>query len=114
MGNLDARRDWGYAKDYVQAMWLILQQEAPDDFVIATGESRTIRDLLGTAFRHVGLNWHDYVNIDDRLKRPADAHELLGNPAKAFKQLGWKPSITFEELIQLMVDEDMKAVKCHA
>ena len=114
LGDLDSARDWGYAKDYVQAMWLMLQQEAPDDFVIATGESRTIRHLLETAFSHVGLNWHDFVTIDDRLKRPADAHELLGNPSKAFRQLGWKPSITFEELIKFMVDEDLKAVKCHA
>ena len=114
LGDLDSARDWGYAKDYVQAMWLILQQEAPDDYVIATGESRTIRDLLETAFRHVGLNWQDHVKIDDRFKRPADAHELLGNPAKAVRQLGWKPSVTFEQLIHLMVDEDFKVVKSHA
>ncbi|RLT22618.1 MAG: GDP-mannose 4,6-dehydratase [Planctomycetota bacterium] len=111
LGDLDSARDWGYAKDYVQAMWLMLQQESPDDYVIATGESRTIRDLLETAFRHVGLNWQDHVKIDNRFKRPADAHELLGNPEKAVKQLGWKPSITFEQLIHLMVDEDLKAVK---
>ena len=114
LGDLDSARDWGYAKDYVQAMWLILQQQAPDDYVIATGESRTIRDLLETAFRHVGLNWQDHVKIDDRFKRPADAHELLGNPAKAVTQLGWKPSVTFEQLIHLMVDEDFKVIKSHA
>lgn len=113
LGDLDSARDWGFAKDYVQAMWLMLQQETPDDYVIATGESRTIRELLETAFSHVGLNWQDYVMIDDRFKRPVDAHELLGNPAKARRQLGWKPSITFEELIHLMVDEDLKAVRSH-
>ena len=110
LGDLDSARDWGYSKDYVQAMWLMLQQDKADDYVIATGESRTIRDLLETAFGHVGLNWQDHVKIDDRFKRPADAHELLGNPAKAMKLLGWKPSVTFEELIHLMVDQDLKAV----
>ncbi|HQZ64842.1 MAG TPA: GDP-mannose 4,6-dehydratase [Planctomycetaceae bacterium] len=110
LGDLDSARDWGYAKDYVYAMWLMLQQEEPDDYVLATGESRTIRDLLQVAFDHVGLKWQDYVKIDQRFKRPADAHELLGNPAKAIAKLGWQPTVTFEQLIGLMVDEDLKAV----
>ncbi|HQX53777.1 MAG TPA: GDP-mannose 4,6-dehydratase, partial [Planctomycetaceae bacterium] len=88
----------------------MLQQEEPDDYVLATGESRTIRDLLQVAFDHVGLKWQDYVKIDQRFKRPADAHELLGNPAKAIAKLGWQPTVTFEQLIGLMVDEDLKAV----
>lgn len=110
LGDLDSARDWGYAKDYVHAMWLMLQQERADDYVLATGESHTIRDLLQVAFDHVGLKWQDYVKIDSRFKRPADAHELLGNPAKARLQLGWKPTVTFEQLIGMMVDEDLKAV----
>ena len=110
LGDLDSARDWGYAKDYVHAMWLMLQQERADDYVLATGESHTIRDLLQVAFGHVGLKWQDYVKIDSRFKRPADAHELLGNPAKARLQLGWKPTVTFEQLIGMMVDEDLKAV----
>ena len=110
LGDLDSARDWGYAKDYAYAMWLMLQQEEPDDYVLATGESRTIRDLLQVAFDHVGLKWQDYVKIDQRFKRPADAHELLGNPAKAIAKLGWQPTVTFEQLIGLMVDEDLKAV----
>ena len=109
LGDLDSARDWGYAKDYVHAMWLMLQQATPDDYVLATGESRTIRDLLETAFRHVSLNWQDHVKLDDRFKRPADAHELLGNPAKAVQQLGWQRTVTFEELIHGMVDADLKA-----
>ena len=110
LGVLDSARDWGYAKDYVHAMWLMLQQDQADDFVVATGESHTIRDLLQTAFGHVGLAWQDHVKLDSRFKRPADAHDLLGNPAKAIRQLGWKPSVTFAELIHLMVDEDWKHV----
>ena len=105
-GDLDSARDWGFAKDYVYAMWLMLQQERPDYFVLATGESRTIRDLLNTAFQHVGLNWQDHVRIDDRFKRPADACDLLGNPQKAKSRLDWQPTVTFEELIRLMVDQD--------
>lgn len=110
LGDLDSSRDWGYAKDFVHAMWLMLQQPTADDYVLATGESRTIRDLLQVAFERVGLNWQSHVRIDSRFKRPADAHELLGNPAKAIRRLDWKPSVTFEELIQLMVDEDQKVV----
>ena len=110
LGDLDSARDWGYAKDYVQAMWLMLQQSRADDYVLATGESHTIRDLLQTAFNYVGMNWQDCVKIDNRFKRPADAHELLGNSQKASEQLGWQRSMTFEQLIHLMIDEDSKVV----
>jgi GDPmannose 4,6-dehydratase len=110
LGDLDAARDWGYAKDYVYAMWLMLQQSRADDYVIATGQSHTIRELLETAFSHVSLRWQDHVQIDNRFKRPADAHQLLGNPAKAMRELQWKPTVTFEQLIHRMVDEDLKKV----
>ena len=110
LGDLDAARDWGYAKDYVHAMWLMLQQSRADDYVIATGQSHTIRALLETAFSHVSLRWQDHVQIDNRFKRPADAHQLLGNPAKAMRELQWKPTVTFEQMIYLMVDEDLKKV----
>ena len=111
LGDLDSARDWGYAKDYVHAMWLMLQQSRADDYVLATGESHTIRELLQVAFNHVGLNWQDHVKIDKRFHRPADAHELLGNPSKARRVLGWTPTQNFEQLIRLMVDHDLKAVK---
>ena len=107
LGDLDSARDWGYAKDFVQAMWLMLQQDKADDYVLATGESHTIRELLQVAFSHVSLNWQDHVKIDERFKRPADAGDLLGNPGKAKSCLGWQPSIGFEELVHLMVDADM-------
>jgi len=110
LGDLDSARDWGYAKDFVHAMWLMLQQDKADDYVLATGESHTIRELLQVAFSHVGLNWQDHVKIDKRFNRPADAHELLGNPLKAVEELGWQGSMTFEGLIELMVDEDQKAL----
>ena len=108
LGDLDAARDWGYARDFVVAMWLMLQQDQPGDYVLATGQSHTIRDLLHTAFAHAGLNWEDFVKVDDRFRRPADACQLLGNPEKARQQLGWQPTVSFEELIQLMVDADIK------
>lgn len=110
LGDLDSARDWGYAKDFVYAMWLMLQQSQADDYVLATGVSHTVRDLLQTAFSHAGLNWQDHIKIDKRFQRPADAHELLGNPDKARRQLGWTPSLGFERMIQLMVDEDSKGV----
>lgn len=110
LGDLDAARDWGYAKDFVNAMWLMLQQPQPDDYVLATGESHTIRELLEVAFSHVGLHWQDHVQVDNRFKRPADACQLLGNPAKAVNQLGWHLSVSFEELVCLMVDHDLKRV----
>ena len=107
LGDLDASRDWGYAKDYVHAMWLMLQQSKADDYVLATGESHTIKDLLEVAFRRVGLNWSDHVRVDTRFKRPADARDLLGNPQKAVQNLNWQRSVTFEQLISLMVDHDV-------
>ena len=106
LGDLDAARDWGYAKDFVEAMWLMLQQDRADDYVLATGVSHTIKDLLETAFDHVGLNWQDHVEIDNRFKRPADAHELLGNPTKAEQTLNWKRSVNFQQLVHLMVEAD--------
>ncbi|MEJ1931083.1 GDP-mannose 4,6-dehydratase [Nostoc sp. NIES-2111] len=110
MGNLDAKRDWGYAKDYVRAMWLMLQQEQPDDYVIATGETHSVREFLELAFNHVNLNWEDYVEFDDRYLRPAEVDLLIGDPTKAKQKLGWKPSVTFEELVALMVEADLQAL----
>jgi GDPmannose 4,6-dehydratase len=108
LGNIEARRDWGYAKDYVEAMWLMLQQDKPDDYVIATGETHSVRDFCQAAFGRVGLDWQKYVQIDERFKRPAEVDLLLGDASKATKQLGWKPRTSFTELVNLMVDEDMK------
>lgn len=109
MGNLDARRDWGYAGDYVEAMWLMLQQEEPDDYVIATGISHSVKDLVEVAFSHLGLDWKDYVKNDPMLFRPADVDHLLGDPAKAKAKLGWKPKVTFEELVKMMTDFDLQS-----
>lgn len=110
LGDLDAARDWGFAGDYVQAMWLMLQQDTPGDYVLATGRSHTIRDLLRVAFSRAELNWEDHVIIDDRFRRPADACQLLGNPAKAERVLSWQRSVDFEQLVHLMVDHDLSAV----
>jgi GDPmannose 4,6-dehydratase len=109
LGNLDARRDWGYAKDYVRAMWLMLQQPRPDDYVIATGETHTVAECVEVAFRHVGLeSWRDYVTVDPALLRPAEVDLLIGNPAKAREQLGWRPEVSFEGLVKLMVEADLE------
>ncbi|AFY73209.1 GDP-mannose 4,6-dehydratase [Synechococcus sp. PCC 7502] len=110
LGNLDAKRDWGYAKDYVEAMWLMLQQEQPDDYVVATGETHSIREFLDVAFGYVDLKWEDYVEIDPRYFRPAEVELLLGDPTKAKQKLNWKPSVNFKELVYLMVDADMQAL----
>ncbi len=110
MGNLDAKRDWGYAKDYVRAMWLMLQQETADDYVVATGETHSVRELLELAFGHVNLNWQDYVEFDERYLRPAEVDLLIGDPTKAREKLGWEPTVTFEELVHLMVDADLTAL----
>jgi GDPmannose 4,6-dehydratase len=110
LGNLDSKRDWGYAKDYVQAMWMMLQQDQADDYVIATGETHSIREFLDLAFGYVNLDWHDYVEFDQRYLRPAEVDLLIGNPAKAKQALGWQPSVTFAELVYLMVEADMKAL----
>jgi len=111
LGNLEARRDWGYAGDYVRAMWLMLQQEAPDDYVVASGETHSVRELCEVAFKHVGLNYEDYVIVDPKFFRPAEVDLLVGEPAKAKEKLGWCPSVSFEELICMMVDSDMEALQ---
>lgn len=111
MGNLDAKRDWGFAGDYVRGMWLMLQQPEPDDFVLATGETHSIRELLETAFGTVGLNWEKYVEINPKLIRPAEVDVLCGDATKAREKLGWRPDIGFEELIKMMVEADLKAVQ---
>lgn len=108
LGNLDAHRDWGFAGDYVRAMWLMLQQETSDDYVIATGVAHSVRDLVEVAFGHVGLEWQKYVRTDPTLLRPAEVDHLIGDATKAKKVLGWQPSVTFEGLIQMMVDADLK------
>jgi len=110
MGNLDAKRDWGYAKDYIKAMWLMLQQDEPDDYVVATGETHSIRAFLDTAFGYVNLDWHNYVEFDQRYLRPTEVELLIGDPIKAKTKLGWEPSVTFEQLVQLMVEADLKAL----
>jgi GDPmannose 4,6-dehydratase len=108
MGNLDARRDWGFSGDYVEAMWLMLQQEEPEDYVVATGISHSVKDLIEVAFDHVGLDWEEYVVSDPKLFRPAEVDCLLGDPGKAKSKLGWQPKLTFEELIRMMVDADLQ------
>jgi len=107
LGNLDARRDWGYAPEYVEAMWLMLQQKRPDDYVVATGQSRTVRELVETAFAHVGLNWKEHVRIDPRYFRPTEVEHLRGDASKARKVLKWKPRTSFAELVRLMVDAEV-------
>ena len=114
LGNLDAKRDWGYAGDYVTAMWLMLQQKDPDDYVIATGESHSVTELVEVAFGCVGLDWKEYMSIDRRLYRAAEIHELRGNPSKAKDKLGWQPSVTFEHLIKMMVDSEIESLTHHA
>lgn len=108
LGNLDAKRDWGYALDYVEAMWLMMQQDEPDDYVIATGEAHSVREFLESAFRYVGLDWQDFVEIDPRYFRPAEVDYLLGDASKAREKLGWKPRVGFEELVRIMVDADLE------
>lgn len=111
LGNLEARRDWGYAGDYVKAMWLMLQQEQPEDFVVCTGETHSVRDLCESAFSYLGLDYLEYVVQDDRYFRPVEEKLLVGDPAKAHKKLGWKPTVGFQELIQMMVDYDFEDLK---
>ena len=107
MGNLDSQRDWGFAGDYVEAMWMMLQQDKPNDYVVATGKTYTVRELIQTAFERVGLNWQDYVVIDPAFLRPAEVDLLIGDPAKAKAELGWVPKTTFTELVHMMVDADL-------
>jgi len=111
LGNLDAKRDWGHALDYIEAMWLMLQHDEPDDFVVATGETHSVRDFCKVAFNHVGLNYKDYVKIDKKYFRPAEVDLLIGDAKKAKKKLGWKPKIKFEKLVTLMVDADLERCK---
>jgi GDPmannose 4,6-dehydratase len=110
LGNLDSKRDWGYAKDYVKAMWLMLQQDKPDDYVVATGETHSIREFLDVSFQYVNLDWHDYVEFDERYLRPAEVDLLIGDPSKAQQKLSWSPSVTFEQLVGLMVEADLRAL----
>lgn len=110
MGNLDSKRDWGYAKDYVRAMWMMLQQEQPDDYVIATNETHSVREFLELAFNYVNLDWQEYVEFDKRYLRPAEVDLLIGDSTKARQKLGWTPSVTFEELVALMVEADLQAL----
>jgi len=111
LGNLEAKRDWGFAGDYVEAMHLMLQQDKPDDYVISTGKTHTVKEFAELAFKHAGLNWEDYVKTDESLFRPAEVHELKGDYSKARKILGWKPKVDFENLVKMMVDEDLKRLK---
>jgi GDPmannose 4,6-dehydratase len=110
MGNLDSKRDWGYAKDYVKAMWLMLQQPEAEDYVIATGETHSVREFLELAFGYVNLNWQDYVEFDERYLRPSEVDLLIGDSTKARQKLGWQPSVTFPELVALMVEADLQAL----
>jgi GDPmannose 4,6-dehydratase len=114
LGNLDARRDWGFAGDYVEAMWLMLQQEEADDYVIATGETHTVQKLVEVAFNHAGLDWKKYVKLDPKFLRPAEVDLLIGDPSKAMKKLGWKPKVSFEQMIQMMVDADVERLSSRA
>ena len=114
LGNLEAKRDWGFAGDYVEAMWLMLQQEKPDDFVIGTGEAHSVRELCEAAFSHAGLDWKRYVKVDKKFFRPADVELLVADSSKARKVLGWKPKVSFKELIHMMVDADIERLKANS
>jgi GDPmannose 4,6-dehydratase len=111
LGNLDARRDWGFAGDYVRAMWMMLQQDKPDDYVIATGETHSVEELVSVAFDHAGLDWHEHVVQDPQFMRPAEVDFLVGDASKARRVLGWQPKVTFAELIRMMVDADLALLK---
>jgi len=111
LGNLDARRDWGYAGDYVEAMWMMMQQDEPDDYVIATGETHSVRDFLDEAFNYQGLDWKDYVVQDEKYMRPAEVDLLLGDASRAREKLGWIPKVNFRDLVHMMVDHDIAVLK---
>lgn len=111
LGNLDAKRDWGYAGDYVKAMWLMLQQEKPGDYVVSTGETHSVREFVELAFAHVGLDYRQFVVQDERFMRPAEVDLLVGNPARARQELDWQPTVTFEELVRMMVDADLELLQ---
>jgi len=114
LGNLEAKRDWGHARDYVEAMWMMLQQEHPDDYVVATGESYSVAQFLDEVFTHLNLNWHDFVKTDPKFYRPAEVDYLLGDASKARKKLGWKPKITFKELARVMTEYDLELAEREA
>ena len=112
LGNIKSKRDWGFAGDYVKAMWLMLQQDNPKDYVVATGESHSVEDFLEKAFRYVGIdNWREYVSIDEKFMRPQDIDNLVGDSSKAKKELGWTPSVSYEELVKMMIDEDKRMLE---
>jgi GDPmannose 4,6-dehydratase len=111
LGNLDSKRDWGYAPEYVEAQWLILQQDQPDDYVIATGETHTVKEFVEVAFGHAGLEWEKYVKFDERYLRPAEVDLLIGDASKAKKKLGWEPKVTFKQLTQIMVEADIQLLE---
>jgi GDPmannose 4,6-dehydratase len=108
MGNLEARRDWGYAPEYVEAMWRMLQQDSPDDYVVATGEMHSVQELIEAAFGLVGLDWQQHVRIDERYFRPTEVDELCGDASKAKRVLGWQPTVTFEGLVRIMLEADLR------
>jgi GDPmannose 4,6-dehydratase len=110
LGNMDAKRDWGYAPEYVEGMWRMLQADQPDDYILATNETHTVKEFVEEAFAHAGLDWEKYVKYDARYERPAEVDILIGDPAKAKRQLGWEPKVRFKELVQIMVDADLKAL----
>ncbi|HMJ25922.1 MAG TPA: GDP-mannose 4,6-dehydratase, partial [Pyrinomonadaceae bacterium] len=114
MGNLDARRDWGYARDYVEAMWMIMNAEEPDDYVVATGETHSVREFLEKTFGYLDLDWEKYVEIDPRYFRPAEVDLLLGDASKMREKLGWKPKVTFDDLVKLMTDHDLQLARQEA
>ena len=111
LGNLDAKRDWGYAPEYVEGMWRMLQTDQPDDYVLATNETHTVKEFVQEAFQHVGLDWEKYIKYDARYERPAEVDLLIGDPAKAKRQLGWEPKVRFKELVQIMVDADLEMLE---
>ena len=111
LGNMDAKRDWGYAKDYVEMMWMMLQQDKPDDYVVATNETHSVKEFVQETFAHLDLDWEKYVKYDARYERPAEVDLLIGDPAKAKKQLGWEPKVRFKELVQIMVDADIEMLE---
>ncbi|MFT7622328.1 MAG: GDPmannose 4,6-dehydratase, partial [Myxococcota bacterium] len=111
LGNMDAKRDWGYAPDYVEAMWRMLQTDEPDDFVIATGETHTVREFVQKSFAHLGMDWEPYVEIDPRYFRPTEVELLLGDPTKAKEKLGWEATTSFDELVRIMAQHDFEAIK---
>jgi len=114
LGNLDAKRDWGYAKDYVEMMWLMLQQDQPDDYVVATGETHSVREFVQESFGCLDLNWEDHVKYDQRYERPAEVELLIGDPSKAKEKLGWEPKVKFKELVRLMIESDLELAKREA